>query len=436
MRRNRRGFLLIMGLSVLSTLLLLTSAGLTRSMTELRVANRFVNVNGAFHIAEGALDEALRLLAIPGAHMTVNELLDDGFQPAAIAGGRFAIEDDGNPTNDIVQVRAEGSVAGVTQRLRATVRLGQSIFDQGVMAWEIAMSGNAEIGEDGIRPIVSAHQNFTVGPVNDVYVSAIRMGVPITTGPGGSCPECNNPINFHPTHPGPGVPGVLLPAAVTTLSLAPYYGQAIAECQAQGYTPAACANGTAPSYHHIVSDATISAAAYPGGLDGVIYVEKGVNLDIASDVEIRGTIVHEGYDDRQGVKRGHLQITGANVVIDSTGSSFAPGVAVVGGPLFISTDGSSATIRGFVMVGSTYSGDTPNTFAGNLAVEGSVISSCWFPNLIPHSTLGPGVGAVNWDTVLHQIELKDGVMVKYRTPPQMPPGFGFINPQVLSWQTE
>jgi len=439
---SQEGFLMMWGLFVLSTLLLLTGAGLNRSMTDLRVANRSIDLYGAFHLAEAASDEALQLLgSLP--RNRVDDLLalpDDPPTTCAIGSCTFKVEDDaeadGDPqrdTNGIVIVKAEGPAVDATQRVRITVKLGQSIFDQGVMAWEIAMSGDAEIGEDGTRPVISARQKFTTGVGTDVYAEAVRFQVPITTGPGGSCPDCDDPTIFHPTPDLQGKLGAsfVLPAAVTTLDLNPYYEQAIAECQAEGHTEASCQDGSAGSSHHIVADTTLAAGTT---YDGIIYVEKGVNVSIPSGVTIYGTVVHEGYKDT--ALKGHLQISGTNVLIDSTSAGLAPGVAILGGPLFISTPASAATIKGFVMVGSTYSGGTPNAFGGDLTIEGSVISSCYFPTLLPNSPMGPGVDAVDWRTILHQITLSDSVLVKYGTPPRIPPGFGFVRPTILLWEME
>lgn len=60
--KGNRGFLFITSLLVLSMLLVITEAGLARSMTELRAANRFISSQQSFHLADAGVDRALQLV--------------------------------------------------------------------------------------------------------------------------------------------------------------------------------------------------------------------------------------------------------------------------------------------------------------------------------------------------------------------------------------
>ncbi len=66
-QRHQAGFVLLIGLTVTSIVLTLASAGLTRSLTELRVANRSLAGYQAFHLAEAGVDVALNEFASGGS---------------------------------------------------------------------------------------------------------------------------------------------------------------------------------------------------------------------------------------------------------------------------------------------------------------------------------------------------------------------------------
>ena len=95
-------------------------------------------------------------------------------------------------------------------------------------------------------------------------------------------------------------------------------------------------------------------------------------------------------------------------------------------------------IEGFVIVGSTYTGSAQNSFFGNGTIKGGVISTCKLPTLLPGNVKGPGVGPIDWRTILHQIEIGNGIHISYKKPVKLPPGFRSIGQKtkILTWQSD
>ncbi len=69
MMRHKRGSVLLLSLFVVTFLVGLNAVSITRTMTELNVANRSLALSRAFHLAEAGVDQALTALNTPG---TVN----------------------------------------------------------------------------------------------------------------------------------------------------------------------------------------------------------------------------------------------------------------------------------------------------------------------------------------------------------------------------
>ncbi len=106
MARNKKnnqshGFLMILGLFVLSTLLMFTSVGLGRSVTELTAVNRAVALSQALHLADAGVDAAIdQLLNNPAfsdpaftGHTTPTDWTSPLIiYPSGPTGGTFTIE--------------------------------------------------------------------------------------------------------------------------------------------------------------------------------------------------------------------------------------------------------------------------------------------------------------------------------------------------------
>ena len=75
MRKQQKGFILLTALVVLAGLTTLTSVMMTRSITELSAANRFVEEQQAFHLAEAGVDDTLTALSNNNALLSAIELL-------------------------------------------------------------------------------------------------------------------------------------------------------------------------------------------------------------------------------------------------------------------------------------------------------------------------------------------------------------------------
>ncbi len=108
-RQRSRGFLLIVGLFVITGLLTLSAAGLNRSMTELLVTNRHVTSQQALQAAEALLNEAIHEYRTGGESGTVD------FQTQNAPGGEGWLPGGGAIYPPLTQYCPQ---AGVTCRMR------------------------------------------------------------------------------------------------------------------------------------------------------------------------------------------------------------------------------------------------------------------------------------------------------------------------------
>lgn len=438
MPQTRRGFVFMTSLLMLAGMATLVTLGLTRSMTELSASSRYVANQQAFHLAEAGLEAALRdpkLQNSSGNPLTQGEanaligttLFDN--VPLGEGTYRVVVEDDGTPGDAFVRLVSTGTINDdARQILRATVWLPvptPQALDYAVSADGLRLVGNSKLGDGALDGSgrVPLHITATGDPAGSpqrwaletpgnsavIYASHVEFLNPWNQTLDQLCEKCTNPGIF-PTTPAPAP--VFNTSGVSALphpsfDFRPYYDKAIEQCQLEGYTQQACRDGTAGSYHHITTDRTITNET----LEGMIYVESGVQLTFKGDVAIRGTIVHEGtsytfnWNGQSGrwdrvddygtidMSSGHLAINSYSPTdIDQDGTSeaaFAPGMAILGGPILhwsnnISledpNDPSAPGIRGFVMVGSYYVG--PSVDGSNVAenhigadglIEGGVI---------------------------------------------------------------
>ncbi|MDP3703511.1 MAG: hypothetical protein Q8R78_03925, partial [Candidatus Omnitrophota bacterium] len=367
--RKPRGFVLLLGLFALALMTNLTAVGLLRSMTEMRASQGSFARVAAFHRAEAGIDDAL--VSLRGLSQNeINDLLED--DAVAVCQGisgctylvRDDVEPDGDPlvdSNQIVLVTSTGAVGAGSSTLQASVQLpvGGNIFDWGVFARGAFMHNNAQIGDLGNQVPIHLKHDFAIELGNDIYAPFVRFGFGLN-----GCPQCEagNLAVLHGPDPGTlpafqinqafGLPS----GSATTLDLSPYYAQAIQECMAEapGHTQADCESGAAGSRHHITGSIgdTVTISNGPP-INGIIYVEKGVNLDLEGTVVINGTIVHEGY--AENGNQGRLRFkSNANITIDSTAGAdpFAPGMAVVGGAQLDSFDTTAVNVQGYMMGGT------------------------------------------------------------------------------------
>lgn len=126
-RRNRRGFLLIVGMFAIAGALTLTAVGLSRSMTDLLVSTRFVSSQQAFHLAEADVEDVL-LEYRTGSGNAVVDLLLSPSQLNLPDGQPHPELHDGwvDATNDVTNPTADSACpAGVTCYAKTVVPLGQ-----------------------------------------------------------------------------------------------------------------------------------------------------------------------------------------------------------------------------------------------------------------------------------------------------------------------
>ncbi len=485
MRRRPSGFLLVTGLMVLTGLLTLTSLGLTRSLTDLRSANVMIDQTQAFQLAEGGVDVAIRelSLAIPsaidtilrGADNTPNTTDDGRLALVTTPLGSYTITVTDNTDGDnnlfldadgIVIVRSRGDVGGLQPvTISATLDLPGNPFQNALMACAVRFQDNARLGNsfDTDLPVLL---NFSLETElsNRMYATDLYF----TSNPG-SCNHCSNPIVYPnaPTIHG-GQNPLQARAKNSLLDLRPYYDVAIEQCVAENPAApgrlAACTNGTANSVHHITADTMLNNTT----INGIIYVERGVNLDLQGNVQINGTIVHEGYNHQgalasspaQALNFGRIKLlTGAHLTIDSTtGAPFAPGVAMVSGAIFRTSSATTTDVTGYMMVGGggPELGYSPESrFLGSGQVSGGILTSYGLSYQLASGpgTEGPariaaaggGFGPINWAVApgvdwngfneMDDDGVGDNIELLFVPPSQQPPGFGG-GTQVLEWHVE
>jgi len=318
------------------------------------------------------------------------------------------------------------------------------------------LSGNATLGDldpDG-RPSIYIFNNagVTVGEAfetvasNNVYLNSVDFRNPWDQTLIELCPDCLSPGIFHTPQPVyNGVEAAFgdpnsVPYATPTITIDPvlYYNEALAECQAQGHTPAACQSGAAGSYHHIVSDTTISGGQSGITLEGVIYIEAGVDVIFKNDVTINGTIFHEGTSRDPATNKynaGSISLpAGTNFHINSEaapswgGNAFARGIAIAGAAtldwkntasLANPADPAAPGIKGFVMAYDM------STVASDGLIRGGVIGvKCrWFES---PGSLGP-TGTVSGPPWQYRVEgtlnLGGSANIQLDALEYVPPGF-------------
>lgn len=415
-----------MALCTMASAIILLSAAMNRSLTELLGVNRNVNVQQAFHMAEGGLDAALTdpRLQGPFTQSQVNQLMVDVLSSSTpfvswtstdgLRRYSVRLQEDATPDDPLAVLVSTGTGSSTTQQLQTTIRFNMnqappSLFDYAIAASNLNLSGNAVLGDaaangSGRVPIyidsggVGSSPTYALDSAASATVYAKK--VDFLQGWNSSntldvlCRHCSNASVF-PVTPGPApifnLQNVTQPP-MPTIDVMSYYNQAVAQCVAEGYAQAYCNNptlGCQPGYcpgnkptsrifatvNTVANNFTIDGNNYPNGLEGIIYIEAGVNVTFKNNVVIKGTIVHEGvgYNTVDGklVKGTITFAANSSVWIDSTASTdinsdgtpeppFASGLAVLGSPIldWKSTatigDGSSINpgIVGFVMAGS------------------------------------------------------------------------------------
>lgn len=448
--RTNRGTIFIMALCTIASTIILLSASMNRSLTELLVVNHEVNAQQAFHMAEGGLDAALvdSRLQGPFTQSQVDQLLSNAqasstpFLSWASPNGPLSytvrLQDDATSGNPLALLVSTGTGASTTQQLRTTIRFNvnqapPSLFNYAIAASNLNLSGSAMLGDaapdgSGRVPIyidsggVGSSPTYALDSPASATVYAKKVDFLQGWNPSNTldvlCHYCSNASVF-PVTPGPApifnLQNVTQPP-MPTIDFMSYYNQAVAQCVAEGYAQAYCNNpslGCQPGYcpgnkptsrifdtvNTVANNFTIDGNNYPNGIEGVIYIEAGVNVTFKNNVVIKGTIVHEGvgYNQASGnLVSGTITFAAnSSVSIDSTASTdinsdgtaepaFAPGLAVLGGPILnwkttaTIGDGSSINpgIVGFVMAGSYKSGSTVVTsqISSTGTISGGVMS--------------------------------------------------------------
>ena len=461
MLRNKRGStILLLSWTLISGLLVVTESMLTRSVAELMAANRSVAKQQAFQSADAGLDYATnqlrqmtepQLLALlPGPTELTEDANQDGRNDEDGMPYRVTIEDnddgDGNPAQDVdgvFTVTSEGVATAMSmprQRIIAMVSVRQPIFRYGVIAEALTLKDRVTLGEASHLAPLFLTQALTTQATTGVWADTIKFHSPTP-----SCPDCLPTINASIFH---GAPQVLVnqptPATTVQVDLHPYYNQAKAE-----YADPAlqCANGV--NYHYITgaqgSTVTIDGADCPGGITGMIYVEKGVNVTLKGDLTINGTLVHEGLSDtRTGMPvDGHISFTpGANVTIDSRSGS-APGVALLSWAGFDAPATSppiTLHANGYLMYDGMYAVMQPGPAS---TIEGGIFDLCsyhvhCYAGPMISSGAGPGAGVLTLLIGVHGFSLGGDLTLLYEPPPGTPLGFNLmtLQPKVLLWQNE
>ena len=484
MRQTRGGFIFLVALLTLTGIVGLTVVGLSRSLNELSLLNRFVANQQAFHLAEAGLDAELQKLqggSFPPGSVNVDALLGTvPFNNKPLFSGTYTVTivdnyDDGNPTHDTdgrVTLVSQGSpqAPGTSETLQVLVQLPMSnpqvgAFDYVVATGMLTVSGSAVLGNSSSRvPLYIAAPStsgmggsqYALDATSTVWASRVDFWAP---GDGYQdvielCPNCYNPAIF-PVSPPPtpaynvntiGQPPVVSHIPDPTVDLNPYYTQALAQQALDG-----------KSYHHITAATTLNGNNYPAGLEGIIYVECGVTLTVKNTVTIKGTIVHEG---SCGSSLGSIDLAAGTTLRIQSGSPtdingdgvdeppFASGLAVAGGPLLSWKSNATMDVKGFVMAGY-YSSTKNSTIASTGSIQGGVIG-VWTQatTVTSQSGLQPGVWGPGttealaypiWTFLPPVLTIGGSANVNFDPLPATPPGFpstggaGNTKPTILYW---
>ena len=475
---STEGFLFLMTLFTLTGLLSLTVVGLGRSVTELTAASRQVDAARAFFLAEAGLDRAIKeklmkdppgscltqpdldaLLAAPGAPLFLG---NDAFLP----GGKYLVriaDAPGVADPRIVRLTSNGITTNdmTTQTVSAIVQLPAAQaqpgpFDYLASAGRLDFSGSSKLGYDAgfggngagrvtlLLKDASTISNYGGDALHTVTSSEIWASRIDFINPSNQtlndpaqckssnclCPNCYDPATpawgdptvFPPSRAGEPTAPVYRTSGASdvqgvTVDLKALYDTMLVQCQSKGYSLATCEsmNNTCQyACGHITKDVTIDGSKLTGPLEGIIYVEVGVQVTIKGAVTIKGTLVHEGYafdptlDDPTLPPSAQIGLIGEinsgpgmSLIIDSyaqtdlnkdgvTENPAAPGAAILGGPLLTwannsclgSTSGHAcggSGITGFVMAegglpnNATTAGWPTSNIASSGLIEGGII---------------------------------------------------------------
>lgn len=422
----RQGFFLLTSLLVTAGMSMVAVVTLTRALTEQAAISRMAATHQAFFLAEAAMDRAIadpRLQGLTQAGidslLTVDSLL---FDHVPFGAGTYTVtvqdntEPDGNPNVDtdqrivlVIQGETTGRIDS-THTIQAMIQVstGQpSPFDYAVSTGSIQLSGNAQLGDMATPASLYVHGSFnaagwepfdTTGS-SDVWASTIKFYNPEADPLSDLCPNCADSSIFHgpPTITSSGV--TALPPL--TVDLNPYYTESGVQQGVDGL-----------AYHRITANRTISCGTSSGGgpsmihvpsgvVEGIIYVERDVNLTFSGACTVKGTIVHEGATSNSSaakiIKSDNTTLTIDSTAANSFGTAFAPGVAILGGGVL---DFSSGTIMitGFVTAGHTpgFSGKL-STVTTQTTITGGLIGIYSTPTSALPSVNGPGVPSITYN---------------------------------------
>ncbi len=397
---DKHGFILLATMAFLAGVLTLTSVGMTRSMIELLAAQRAVDVMQAFHLAEGSLDDALKQLKTLTPAQINGLLSHTQTLTCELPGCGLSVSDNvagsTQDTDGLIVVTAEGKSVGVTkvtQRILATVQVGNpggQAFNYAVAGSTINLDGQARIGTafDTVKDAAKLYMEDspTGGTLITTASSKVYAGqldfvnlanLPLYTGSPSLCPRCDDgsvfplqPVDLLANLHAPKLPSIVI-------DLAPYYSEALREQTIDGN-----------SYHHLTSDQTLQNVT----LQGLIYIECGVNVVFKGTSTVNGTIVHEGCG-------GNINIgSNGRLTIDSTvstptfGVPFEPAIAILGQPDLGWGNTTTIDIKGFVMHNATRS--VINTTG---TIIGGVIAINAPSNSKMQNNPGPGgAGPIVW----------------------------------------
>lgn len=390
MRRTRqaKGLFAFAAIFVLTGMLTLIAVGLNRSLSELRLANRFTANTQALHLAEAGLDAKLaQLLADPADDDTAAIPPDaaTGGTIEPIAGQRYWVLIPEAPTITSqgfqFTVQAFGSAGGSTMSIRATVRQsgGPSIFKYAIAGKTINLDGNATIGDPAKPAPLYVEASPTIGTAaletnasNVVWADTIDFVNPANLLLSGLCPRCPPLVPYlSSTGVFRQVNGYNLQAQqfpTIKLSLTPYY-------EARTL--------------HIIQATTLHNA----DLTGIIYVESRVPLKFTGTSHICGAIVHEGGPNGD-IELVRAQGVNPSLTIDSTcGPDLVRGLAVIGAPNLHAGNNEHIDINGFVMYNGPGSNLTPEgQIRGGLV---GVTEQSGNAELV--NNFGPGnAGVIDW----------------------------------------
>ncbi len=153
-RDNRRGFLLILGMFLMTGMLTVTVVGLRRSLTDLSASNRYVSSHQALHLAETGVDQALRWLNDPTNASSVtptNPYTCPGACVPGFAAGTsttYTITTTGGTQRIITAIgRVTGPRSNVTRRVEVVAR----VFPSPAIPWaaygegQVVLAGESHV---------------------------------------------------------------------------------------------------------------------------------------------------------------------------------------------------------------------------------------------------------------------------------------------------